>query len=521
MRRFNKHLLITIFILSIMLVSTAFAGENDYRLVREMIYKNAKKTDVKTGFVEIMIGTKDTVQYQEDGDIVINPAPDKLSEDEFGNIYAYFDLAGLQAGSEFRVRIQRDVSLDTYEKEISVRTDSASGVEEVYYEPQKKVESDADEIVSKAKELTYELSSDYKKALAIFEYVNTQMDYSTSDSYANKGALSAMKNKKGVCEEFSTLYVAMCRAVGIPARLVEGYKFNLKDDTLKNDDAKEGYDLVSHVWSEICLDGYGWVPVETCVIYAPGGERIAYTDSFCRMEDIEYIATGIYNSNRPNRKMQSVIETSFNESLVKLEDAEIEEHEFDDVGENYSWCKDAIDNLYNLGIVNGYTYREYAPSKNISRIEFMAMLSRCLEYMNYYPAKGGLVYYHLDYDQSHWSKPEYDYLMRCYQTVDPSDIVSMGYYTLSGVFGSSIQMDKPITREEVVALMDCFLDETYINNAFTDTETSRFKSSILKAYDSGLINGYEDGSFRPTNPITRAEMAVILNRYISRYKYVI
>ena len=95
------------------------------------------------------------------------------------------------------------------------------------------------------------------------------------------------------------------------------------------------------------------------------------------------------------------------------------------------------------------------------------------------------------------------------------------YDNLAEVFGTSLDMNKAITREEVVALMDCFLKYEGSDANFTDLGNSAFETSILKAYESGLINGYPDGTFRPNNPITRAEMAVILNRYIGEYKFVI
>ena len=82
----------------------------------------------------------------------------------------------------------------------------------------------------------------------------------------------------------------MCRAVGIPARAVEGYKF----ETITEEDdygvVTEEYELTNHVWAEIYLEEHGWLPVEPTVIYAPQGERIAYTDAFCKLENIEYIA---------------------------------------------------------------------------------------------------------------------------------------------------------------------------------------------------------------------------------------
>jgi hypothetical protein len=41
----------------------------------------------------------------------------------------------------------------------------------------------------------------------------------------------------------------------------------------------------------------------------------------------------------------------------------------------------------------------------------------------------------------------------------------------------------------------------------------------MKASSLGLIVGYPDGTFRPNAPITRAEMAVVLNRYLTNNNY--
>ena len=80
----------------------------------------------------------------------------------------------------------------------------------------------------------------------------------------------------------------------------------------------------------------------------------------------------------------------------------------------------------------------------------------------------------------------------------------------------SLNKDKAITRAEAVAMMDLFLDDVSDQISFTDVSWStRFRSSIIKAYANGLINGYPDGSFKPGNPISRAEMAAIFNRYIT------
>ena len=44
----------------------------------------------------------------------------------------------------------------------------------------------------------------------------------------------------------------------------------------------------------------------------------------------------------------------------------------------------------------------------------------------------------------------------------------------------------------------------------TDISTHWAKDSIQRWVDAGVINGYDNGTFKPNNPITRAEFATIL-----------
>ena len=58
--------------------------------------------------------------------------------------------------------------------------------------------------------------------------------------------------------------------------------------------------------------------------------------------------------------------------------------------------------------------------------------------------------------------------------------------------------------------MCAFADET---STFSDVnQDNRYYSAIDALVNSGVINGYEDGTFKPDNTITRAEFATILSR---------
>lgn len=78
--------------------------------------------------------------------------------------------------------------------------------------------------------------------------------------------------------------------------------------------------------------------------------------------------------------------------------------------------------------------------------------------------------------------------------------------------------DEPITREQAAAVIGRALDLAGgINLGFADrNEISDYaKMYVSVCAEKGIIEGYDDGTFRPLNNITRAETAAILSRCVS------
>ncbi len=75
--------------------------------------------------------------------------------------------------------------------------------------------------------------------------------------------------KQGFCEHFSSAFVVLMRAAGIPSRVVTGYAGGYRNPfgdywVVRNSDA--------HAWAEVWLEGRGWVRVDPTAAVAP--ERI-------------------------------------------------------------------------------------------------------------------------------------------------------------------------------------------------------------------------------------------------------
>lgn len=94
-----------------------------------------------------------------------------------------------------------------------------------------------------------------EKARAIYDYVFTTMKYDkTGTGWGHGDVLYACDAKKGNCTDFHSLFIAMARSQGIPARFEIG--FPLPSDRHSGDIA--GY----HCWSDFYIDGKGWIPVD-------------------------------------------------------------------------------------------------------------------------------------------------------------------------------------------------------------------------------------------------------------------
>ena len=130
------------------------------------------------------------------------------------------------------------------------------------------------------------------------------------------------------------------------------------------------------------------------------------------------------------------------------------------------------------------------------------------------------IYYPQDFEDN-WVKESYDKLMKYYAfyAQDINEEYGAGYKTINYVFGEMFDMNKPILREEVVALLAPFLRYAENDNVpLTDIEESKFKKEIIVSYMNNIIVGYEDNTFRPDQTITRAEIATIFDRIINKEK---
>ncbi len=89
---------------------------------------------------------------------------------------------------------------------------------------------------------------------------------------------------------------------------------------------------------------------------------------------------------------------------------------------------------------------------------------------------------------------------------------------LNGYEDGTFKPEEGMTRAEFVSMISRFYTINSANGTiFSDVSSSHWAYlDIDSVYNKGLINGYPDGTFRPESPITRAETSAIINRMIGR-----
>jgi len=114
-----------------------------------------------------------------------------------------------------------------------------------YLQAEEKIESNNAEIIAKAKEITRKSKDAWEAAVAIADWVYKNIRYEITGA----GAKETLKKRRGDCGPHTLLTIALCRAAGIPARMVGGFMYA---------QGKFG----QHYWVEVYMDKEGWIPLD-------------------------------------------------------------------------------------------------------------------------------------------------------------------------------------------------------------------------------------------------------------------
>lgn len=125
----------------------------------------------------------------------------------------------------------------------------------IYLEPSENIDINSD-IIDTASRLASGKNDLFIIAHDVATWVESNIRYDLSSVTADvsQSASWTLRNKVGVCDELTSLYIAMMRSLGVPARFVSGISYTNSD--LFDDP------WGPHAWAEVYFPNYGWVPFD-------------------------------------------------------------------------------------------------------------------------------------------------------------------------------------------------------------------------------------------------------------------
>lgn len=279
---------------------------------------------------------------------------------------------------------------------------------------------------------------------------------------------------------------------------VGAYEMGLKADQFKNTNAR-----FTNVEFIIKADGVLTITQRPLTITAGSAEGIAPVT--CDKYTVEGLATG--------DKVDSVkitgIQSEPGESPNVASDAVIKNAKGEDVTANYKITYvdgvlkaiEVLNKEIHFNYVIGYTDGTIRPNNDISRAEVATIFFRLLtdEAREQYTTTAGSF---TDVKAGMW----------CNRAI--ATLTNMGI--IKGYTDGSFQPNKSITRAELATIIARFAKLDVNTKTFSDINGHWAQKNIELAAGNGWINGYEDGTFRPNNNITRAETFAMINRVLDR-----
>ena len=123
-----------------------------------------------------------------------------------------------------------------------------------YLQPSSKGPIDGD-VQKLANRITKGKTTNLAKARAIYDWTIENMYRDPATKGCGLGDVCALLRKPGgKCTDISSVFIALCRASGVPAREVFGIRLGKK--------AEEDISTYQHCWSEFFVPGFGWVTAD-------------------------------------------------------------------------------------------------------------------------------------------------------------------------------------------------------------------------------------------------------------------
>lgn len=204
---------------------------------------------------------------------------------------------------------------------------------------------------------------------------------------------------------------------------------------------------------------------------------------------------------------QKLLERSAKEENEGLYEAQVIPVPFEDVAPT-RWSAPAVFALAEAGILNGYADGTFRPANPVTRAEFSKMLTMLLPKNTAVPAGAGSF---ADVREGAW----YAQYVKA--------LAALGI--VNGFEDDTFRPNAEITRQEMAAMIDRMIRQCGLNIAESQRPAAFRDAATISGYASdavaqmqrlGIINGFEDGTFRPREHASREQTAQMIGNLMKK-----
>ena len=188
---------------------------------------------------------------------------DKLT-DQWGQQVAHFHFTNIKPGEKVEAIMKvkaylYDVSYFIFPDQVGTLDKIPEKLKKLYIIDKDKYQIYHPVIQNAVKKAVGDEKNVYWIVRNIFDYLRENMYYERSGGWNTAPTVLARGN--GSCSEYSFVFIAMCRAAGVPARYV---------GSVAERGEAASMDDVYHRWVEVYMPGYGWIPIDPS-----GGDQVS------------------------------------------------------------------------------------------------------------------------------------------------------------------------------------------------------------------------------------------------------
>lgn len=187
--------------------------------------------------------------YQRVMDIQYGGPGYQIVRDEYDNLYLQFDFDDIPLDSRVVIELAYQIEVSRLQVDLG---ECVGATPDFFTSPEFLIESANPEIIALSTSIALGSSTPCEQARAYYDFVGESLSYTANNG--DWGAIAALGPSGSDCTEYASLFIALCRAGGIPARYLEGLNYR----GIHSDVEAQ----LEHAWAEIFLPGIGWMPVD-------------------------------------------------------------------------------------------------------------------------------------------------------------------------------------------------------------------------------------------------------------------